>query len=183
MLTKPMPIGQKLQIWAHETLEAIHKNFQTQEIFPEGEVYPGWFAKNQAVRGDSWHSTGAGFDSFYFHILQASEVFDVGVRDWAVDFMYNYYTLNIPLGQWKYDGVVNAIIRDKYRSDEMEAITNNMAAVNAVFLQTLVTEGLVSATKYLKDSVNEINSTQFKEMQEWRRLAKDTAREVFGGEV
>lgn len=99
--------------------------------------------------------------------------------DFISQHKYTYYTLNIPMGQWKYDGVVNAIIRDKYRSDEMEAITNNMAAVNAVFLQTLVTEGIIEATKYLKDSVNEINSTQFREMQEWRRLAKDTAREIF----
>ena len=86
------------------------------------------------------------------------------------------------MGQWKYDGVVNAIIRDKYRSDEMEAITNNMAAVNAVFLQTLVTEGIIEATKYLKDSVNEINSTQFKEMQEWRAMAKKVAKSIIKDE-
>lgn len=100
-LTKPMPIGQKLQIWAHETLEAIHKNFQTQCIFPEGEVYPGWAAKNAAIHGNSWQSTGAGFDSFYFHILHAAEVFDVGVRDWAVDFMYNYYLNFVDMGVGK----------------------------------------------------------------------------------
>ena len=100
-LTKPMPIGQKLQIWAHETLEAIHKNFKTQGIFPEEEVYPGWNAKNAAVRGDSWHSTGAGFDSFYFHILHAAEQLDVGVRDWAVDFMYNYYLNFVDMGVGK----------------------------------------------------------------------------------
>lgn len=97
-LTKPMPIGQKLNIWAHETLEAIHQNFKTQGIFPEGEVYPGWFEKNAAIRGNSWQSTGAGFDSFYFHILQASEMLDVGVRDWAVDFMYNYYLNFVDMG-------------------------------------------------------------------------------------
>lgn len=97
-LTKPMPIGQKLNIWAHETLEAIHKNFKTQGIFPEGEVYPGWFQKNAAIRGSSWQSTGHGYDSFYFHILHASEMLDVGVRDWAVDFMYNYYLNFVDMG-------------------------------------------------------------------------------------
>lgn len=101
LLTRPISIGQKLQIWAHETLEAIHKNFKTQGIFPEEEVYPGWNAKNAAVRGDSWKSTGQGFDSFYFHILHASESLDVGVRDWAVEFMYNYYLNFVDMGVGK----------------------------------------------------------------------------------
>lgn len=100
-LTKPMPIGHKLRIWAHETLEAIHKNFKTQGIFPESEVYPGWFDKNSTVYGNSWKSTGAGFDSFYFHILNASEELDVGVRDWAVEFMYNYYLNFVDMGVGK----------------------------------------------------------------------------------
>ena len=93
---------------------------------------------------------------------------------------YAYYSLTMGGGRYSYSGVVEAIIREKYSADEMEAITNNMAAVNAVFLQTLVTEGILAATQYLKDSVNEINSTEFKEMQEWRRLAKDTAKKMFG---
>lgn len=101
LLTRPMSIGQKLQIWAHETLEAIHKNFKTQGIFPEDEVYPGWFAKNAAVKGSSWQSTGAGFDSFHFHILHASESLEVGVRDWAVEFMYNYYLNFVDMGVGK----------------------------------------------------------------------------------
>ena len=107
---------------------------------------------------------------------------DEPTADFRSQHKYTYYTLNIPMGQWKYDGVVNAIIRDTYRSDEMEAITNNMAAVNAVFLQTLVTEGIIEATKYLKDSVNEINSTQFKEMQEWRAMAKKVAKSIIKDE-
>ena len=31
---KPIPITQKIQLWANETLEAIQKNFKTQGIFP-----------------------------------------------------------------------------------------------------------------------------------------------------
>ena len=38
---------------------------------------------------------------------------------------YGYYATEVPMGQWSRDGIVNAIIRDKYRIDEMEAITNN----------------------------------------------------------
>lgn len=91
---------------------------------------------------------------------------------------YAYYQVTIPMGQWSRDGVVNAIIRDKYRIDEMEAITNNMAAINAAFMQTLVTEGIVAATKYLKESINDANTARFKEMQEWRAMAKRVASEI-----
>jgi nitrogenase subunit NifH len=82
------------------------------------------------------------------------------------------------MSQWTRDGIINAIIRDKYRQDEMEAITNNMAAINAVFMQTLVTDGIIAATKYLKDSINDDNTARFKEMQEWRKMAKEIAGSI-----
>lgn len=91
---------------------------------------------------------------------------------------YSYNQVLMPMGLWTRDGIINAIIRDKYRIDEMEAITNNMAAINAVFMQTLVTEGIVAATKYLKESINDANTARFKEMQEWRQLAKKVASEI-----
>lgn len=91
---------------------------------------------------------------------------------------YGYNELLIPLGQMTYAGIVNAIIRDKYTQADMESITNNMAAVNAVFMQTLVTDGIINATKYLKDSINDENSSKFKEMQEWRDMAKKIAKEI-----
>lgn len=91
---------------------------------------------------------------------------------------YAYYQVEIPMGQWTRDGIVNAIIRDKYRQDEMEAITNNMAAVTGVFFETLVSEGIVAATKYLLSSINDENSERFKEMQEWRAMAKKIASEI-----
>lgn len=91
---------------------------------------------------------------------------------------YGYYQVQVPMGQWTYEGIVNAIIRDKYSIDAMEAITNNMAAINAVFMQTLVSEGIVAATKYLKDSINDENTANFKEMQEWRKMAKEVAKSI-----
>ena len=100
--------------------------------------------------------------------------------DFAHENRYGYYSVVVKMGQWRYDGVVNAIIRDKYRSDEMEAITNNMAAVNAVFMQTLVTDGIVEAIKYLKESADSDDTADFKAMQEWRELAKREAKMVFG---
>lgn len=97
----PIPIGEKLRLWAHETLEAIHQNFHTQGIFPAAEVYPGYMDKNAHARGSSWRSTGYGFDSFYFQILHASEMLDVGVRDWAVEFTYAAYLDFVDMGVGK----------------------------------------------------------------------------------
>ena len=100
-------------------------------------------------------------------------------EEWFVrDHKYTYNQLFIPIGQWTRDGIVNAIIRDKYRIDEMEAITNNMAAITAVFMQTLVSDGIIAATKYLKESINDDNTKRFKEMQEWRAMAKKVASEI-----
>lgn len=100
-------------------------------------------------------------------------------EQWFIDeHRYCYYTVDIPMGQWNTDGIINAIIREKYRQDEMEAITNNMAAVTSVFMQTLVSDGIIAATKYLKDSINDENTLRFKEMQEWRAMAKAEARSI-----
>lgn len=103
-------------------------------------------------------------------------------EQFAIEHRYAFNSLIILGGQWTRDGIINAIIRDKYRIDEMEAITNNMAAINAVFMQTLVTEGIVAATKYLKDSINDDNTKRFKEMQEWRAMAKEVAKSIIKDE-
>lgn len=92
---------------------------------------------------------------------------------------YNFNQVVVPMGKWKYDEVVSAIIRDKYREDEMEAITNNLAAVNAMFFQTLVSDGIVGAIQYLRDSYKSDDTERFKEMQEWRALAKREAKSIF----
>ena len=91
---------------------------------------------------------------------------------------YGFNQVTIPMGRWNYQGIVEAIIRDKYTADEMEAITNNMNAITAEFFNVLVTDGILSATKYLLDSINDENTKNFKEMQEWRLLAKKIAREI-----
>ena len=77
-----------------------------------------------------------------------------------------------------YNRIVDIIIRSAYSQDEMEAITNNMAAITAVFMQTLVSDGIIAATKYLKESINDDNTKKFKEMQEWRAMAKKVASEI-----
>lgn len=104
---------------------------------------------------------------------------DMAYEAWKREHKYAYSSVTIGSARWTYSGVVEAIIREKYTIDEMEAITNNMAAVNAVFLQTLVSEGIIEATKYLKSSIDDDNSAIFKEMQEWRAMAKREAKELF----
>lgn len=104
---------------------------------------------------------------------------DMNYESWKIEHKYAYNSVTIGNARWAYSGVVEAIIREKYSIDEMEAITNNMAAINAVFMQTLVTDGIVGAIKYLKDSADSEDTNTFKEMQEWRQLAKNEAKEIF----
>jgi hypothetical protein len=100
--------------------------------------------------------------------------------DWfREEHRYGYYSTDVLIGRWNYNGVVEAMIREKYSQNEMEAITNNMAAINALFMQTLVTEGIVGAIQYLRDSYDKDNAEIFKEMQEWRHMAKKEAKSIF----
>lgn len=97
----------------------------------------------------------------------------------AKEHKYAYYTLTMGNARWGYNGIVEAIIREKYSIDQMEAITNNMNASVGNFFNALVSDGIVGAIKYLKDSSDEDNTIVFKEMQEWRANAKVWARDVF----
>lgn len=91
---------------------------------------------------------------------------------------YAYNTLTMGGARWSYNNIVEAIIRDKYSADEMEAITNNMNAVTAEFFNTLISDGIISATKFLVENIKNEETIRFKEMQEWRAMAKKTAREI-----
>lgn len=105
---------------------------------------------------------------------------DMSYDSFARQHKYAYHSLSIGNGRWGYSGVVEAIIRDKYSADQMEAITNNMAAINAVFMQTLVSGGIVEAIKFLRESADAMDAETFKEMQEWRAMAKKEAKKIFG---
>lgn len=100
-------------------------------------------------------------------------------QEWLDEHSFSAYSVFFkPAEYGDYNRMVDIIIRSAYSQDEMEAITNNMAAINAVFMQTLVTDGIIAATKYLKDSINDANTARFKEMQEWRAMAKKVASEI-----
>lgn len=93
---------------------------------------------------------------------------------------YSYNSLTMGAARWNYNGIVEAIIREKYTNDQMEAITNNVNVVVAEFFNTLVTDGLTDSIKYLVSSVKSENMSNFREMQEWRALAKRESRSVLG---
>lgn len=120
--------------------------------------------------------------------LTESEIKELWDKEKNQDISYDYFvsqhkyiynTLTIGGARWSYNNVVEAIIRDKYSADEMEAITNNMNAVVSEFFSILITDGIIKATKYLVDNVDDEKMKQFKEMQEWRAFAKKTAKEIF----
>lgn len=110
--------------------------------------------------------------------LWENEGVEVPYEYFAKEHKYSYRSLEMGGARWNYSGIVEAIIRDKYSIDEMEAINNNMAAINAVYLQTLVTDGIVEAIRYLKESADASDSETFREMQEWRALAKKEAKNI-----
>ena len=136
--------------------------------------------KYMRVNHGVWLTTEEELRNLWQELMAGAENAQEEPDEWfAEEHRYGYYATDVAIGRWDYAGVVEAIIRDKYSQSEMEAITNNMAAINAVFMQTLVTDGILAATKYLKESINDENSENFKEMQEWRNHAKDTARSIF----
>lgn len=103
---------------------------------------------------------------------------DTSYEVFAREHKYSYNSLSIGNGRWGYNGIVEAIIREKYSNDQMEAITNNVNVIVAEFFNTLVTDGLADSIKYLLSSVKSENMENFKEMQEWRALAKREARSI-----
>ena len=109
---------------------------------------------------------------YVLNVLSEKSTDENGTEQWR------WLRVPLPVGRIKYADIVAGVVRGKYTQDDMEAITNNMAAVNAMFMQVLVTDGILAATKYLKDSIDEDNSVRFREMQEWRTKAKQIASEV-----
>lgn len=94
-----MPVSRKMQYLAHDTLENIARNFETQGIFPSGEAWKGWFAENARNKYGRWHSTGAGIDSFRFQLDDAlAGVTDPTAKDVTMSFFFNYYLKFVDMG-------------------------------------------------------------------------------------
>lgn len=70
--------------------------------------------------------------------------------------------MEIPWGQWHYDGIVSAIINHCYPQRVMQAIINNY-----LFDQS-------------QGAVSEEHQREFDDMQSCRAMAKQTARAILG---
>ena len=114
---------------------------------------------------EEWQSSGTG-----------GEHGDVPTGDFVREHRYVYNSVNVPMGQWNYGGIINAIVRDRYTVDEMESITNNVTAVVSEFFNGLVAVGLSEAIKILMSSFKGSNTELFMEMQMWRAMAKREAK-------
>lgn len=100
-------------------------------------------------------------------------------NEWYIDeHKYAYNSVTIGGARWNYSGIVEAIIRDKYSADEMEAITNNLNNVVHEFFTALVSFNLGQAIKIIKEFRTDEDVAAFTAMQEWRILAKRTARNL-----
>lgn len=76
----------------------------------------------------------------------------------CIDDVYHFKYACVLPDNYNYSGLIDAIIRIKYTSKDMEGIINN----------------------YLMDMDSNKYKNEFLEMQEWRKFAKMEAREHFG---
>lgn len=75
---------------------------------------------------------------------------------------FKWIKAQLPVGRWDKGAIVDALIRVKYSSDEMEAIHNN-------YLEAL------AKADTLGKAIEE-----FAEMQEWRKQCKQEAERIMG---
>lgn len=92
----------------------------------------------------------------------------LGQRQYSINYdivengeMYEYESVQLPLGVFSYDAIVNAIVSAEYPSDKMQAVINN----------------------YLLDSENEANKADFDKMQQCRTKAKAIAKQLLESEL
>ena len=102
------------------------------------------------------------------------------------EFKYSYYSVSVRFGQWDYSGIVNAIVSAEYSSARMQAVTNNyhqetdLATLIDLLRTTQNFNKLRSAMGDWLSSRDQDIVAEYTAMQEWRAMAKATAREVLG---
>lgn len=100
------------------------------------------------------------------------------------EFKYSYYSVSVRFGQWGYSGIVNAIVSAEYPSARMQAVTNNylqetnLAKLIDLLRTTQNFNKLRSAMADWLSSRDQDIVKEYETMQEWRKMAKDTAREI-----
>ena len=80
-------------------------------------------------------------------------------------------------GVWNKGAIISALVRAAYSQDEMEAINNNRTSFLSSILSALVTDGVLGAMNFVKDSDAE-TAAEYSTMQKWRATAKKWATEL-----
>lgn len=94
----------KMKYMADDTRKHIERSFQTQRVFPLGEVYPGWFAENEARksgRKGGWYSTGAAANTFYWQMRYTPSQIDDWPSEIEIDYYFNDYLGYVDYGVGK----------------------------------------------------------------------------------
>jgi hypothetical protein len=97
---------------------------------------------------------------------------------------YSYYSVSVPMTHWNYSGIVNAIVTAEYPAEMMQAIMNNyhqetdLAKLIDLLRTTQNFNKLRSAMNDWLSSRDQDIVKEYETMQEWRKMAKDTAREI-----
>ena len=97
---------------------------------------------------------------------------------------FSFYSVKVKVGDCDYSGIVNAIVSAEYPSARMQAIMNNylqetdLARLIDLLRTTQNFNKLRSAMSDWLSSRDQDIVKEYETMQEWRKMAKETAREV-----
>ena len=82
--------------------------------------------------------------------------YDINIDVHPIEGGYHWEQVSLTKEKWNYGGIIDALVTYKYPNDKMQAVINN----------------------YLLEPENEEFVTAFNEMQDWRREAKEIAKEA-----
>ena len=95
---------EKMKYMADDTRQKVMKAFDVQEIYPIGEVYPGWFRENElrtAGKHRGWYSTGEGYKSFHHQVRYTPSQIDDFPSEVHIEYFFNHYLGYVDLGVGK----------------------------------------------------------------------------------
>lgn len=95
------------------------------------------------------------------YILNGQRLYDLNLEITQEGNMYHWEQIQLPFNKFNYSGVVDALVVFKYPNDKMQAVINN----------------------YLLDPTNQQTLDEFNQMQEWRKYAKELAKEILTYEL
>lgn len=76
--------------------------------------------------------------------------------DFPTGHKFKHQAVTLEPGVWRYDAIVSALVNAQFPRDKMDAIVNN----------------------YLEDPENATAAEEMQEMQEWRKAAKQIAKDA-----